>query len=107
MGQLSPKLRSIADGGLSYWCQGCEDMHAIKIGRGEGPRWGFNGNVDRPTFTPSVLVRYSDPDGELPDEVCHTFVTDGQVQFLADCTHQLAGQTLPFPDLPTEYQDRP
>ena len=26
--------------------------------------------------------------------VCHSFVNDGQVQFLDDCTHELAGQTL-------------
>ena len=26
------------------------------------------------------------------------FVTDGNIQFLADCTHALAGQTVPMPD---------
>ncbi len=30
------------------------------------------------------------------DEVCHSFVTDGQIQFLGDCTHKLAGQTVPL-----------
>ena len=62
---------------------------------GAGPRWGFNGNVDAPTFTPSVLVRYSWSDGP---RVCHSFVTDGRIQFLGDCTHNLAGQTVDLPD---------
>lgn len=105
MGQLSPKLRSTAGGGLSYWCQGCEDIHAIRIGDGPGPRWTWDGNADVPTFAPSVLVTLSDPDGELPDERCHTFVKGGMVQFLGDCTHALAGQTLPLPDLPAHLRD--
>ena len=31
---------------------------------------------------------------------CHTFVTDGRIQFLGDCTHALAGQTVDLPDWP-------
>jgi hypothetical protein len=29
---------------------------------------------------------------------CHSFVTNGKIQFLADCTHKLAGQTVELPD---------
>lgn len=29
---------------------------------------------------------------------CHSFVVDGQMQFLGDCTHALAGQTVPIPE---------
>ena len=32
--------------------------------------------------------------------VCHSFVTDGRIQFLADCTHALAGQTVDLPEWP-------
>jgi hypothetical protein len=32
--------------------------------------------------------------------VCHSFVTDGRIQFLGDCTHALANQTVELPDLP-------
>ena len=31
--------------------------------------------------------------------VCHSFVTDGRIQFLGDCTHDLAGHTVELPDL--------
>ena len=116
MGQVSAKLRS-TDGGYSYWCQGCEEMHAVRV-----PGWTFDGNLDAPTFSPSVLVtcahsvppvtpdnldewkRAPWPQTKVTD-VCHTFITGGMVQFLGDCTHALAGQTLPLPDLPPELQD--
>ena len=32
------------------------------------------------------------------DDICHSFVTDGRIQFLGDCTHKLAGQTVDLPD---------
>ncbi len=101
MSAVSSKLRrwAASDGtaGFTYWCQGCDGLHGVRT---DGPgAWGFNGNVERPTFTPSVLTTWN----EGPDHIekrCHTFVRDGMVQFLGDCTHVLAGQTLPLPDLP-------
>jgi hypothetical protein len=30
-------------------------------------------------------------------KVCHSFVTDGRIQFLGDCTHALANQTFDLP----------
>lgn len=107
MGQLSSKLRNTADNGLAFWCPGCRGAHRIQHGAGQGPRWGWNGDVERPTFTPSVLVRTGRavdplfvPEEGDPPEVCHTFVTDGRIQFLGDCTHALAGQTVDLPDWP-------
>lgn len=124
MGQISSKLRKWEhedQEGLTYWCQGCKSHHQIRT---KGPTtWGWNGDAERPTFTPSVLVTGRDftPKGwadyeawlangcptlradqsfESKDLRCHTFITDGMVQFLGDCTHELAGQTLPLPDLP-------
>lgn len=99
MGLLSPILRSASDGGLTWWCPGCNRAHHIRVGDGPGPRWGWNGNADKPTFTPSVLVSYNGPDAGrdgAPPAVCHSFVVDGQMQFLNDCTHGLAGQTVPI-----------
>jgi hypothetical protein len=112
MSALSAKLRDSIDAnsrkGLLYWCQGCESLHQVWVEGGEhGRNWGWNGDVNAPTFTPSVHVRTGRavdpsyvPEPGDPPEVCHTFITNGQVQFLGDCTHALAGQTLPLPDLP-------
>lgn len=116
MGALSAKLRNAQDGGLLFYCPGCASAHQIKFGAGSGPRWSWNGDALRPTFWPSVLVRYSnpaDPYAELgasteppaPDVVCHSFVRDGLIEFLADCTHPLAGQTVELPDWPRRLDD--
>lgn len=92
-------LRTVEGNRLMFWCPGCDGAHMIRVGDGSGPGWGFNGNYERPTFTPSVLVTYNGPDAGIdgaPPAVCHSFVTDGQIQFLGDCTHALAGQTVPL-----------
>lgn len=96
MAQISRKLRSVEGGGLMFRCRGCNAAHMVRVGDGPGPRWGYNGNPERPTFTPSVSVTYNGPDAGIdgaPPAVCHSFVTDGRIQFLGDCTHALAGQT--------------
>lgn len=99
MSQISPVLRNAEGGALIFRCPGCARPHRVNVGDGPGPRWGWNGNAERPTFTPSVLVRYDGADAGrdgAPPAVCHSFVTDGNIQFLADCTHALAGQTMPL-----------
>jgi hypothetical protein len=103
-------LRIAEDGRLLFMCPGCKEMHQVMVGDGPGPRWGFNGDYDRPTFTPSVRVAghkvIRDSDGNWTGEwerdsagnpvpsVCHSFVRDGQIQFLGDCTHDLTGKTV-------------
>jgi hypothetical protein len=39
------------------------------------------------------------------ERVCHSFITDGQIQFLGDCTHPMAGQTVPIPKWPWPSDD--
>lgn len=65
----------------------------IKGTRRDTPCWTWNGDTEKPTLKPSILTRFDSGD---PSEsyVCHSFVTDGKVQFLPDSTHDLAGQTL-------------
>lgn len=92
---------------VNFWCPGCDDAHTINTNT-----WTWNGDLERPTFTPSVLVGGVQWDPEYgfhkPNHnvapgapiVCHSFVTDGRIQFLGDCTHSLAGQTVPLPPWP-------
>lgn len=113
MAKLGTKLRSIEGGRVAFWCPGCEMMHEVRV-EGDGrPKWGYNGNPNAPTFTPSILVRtghFVEPTGRHCDKAgdpewpcdcmqCHSFVTDGRIQFLADCTHALAGKTVDLPDV--------
>lgn len=80
-------------GKASYWlwCPGCEDAHRIDDG------WQFDGNLEAPTFSPSILVNYGYHPGH---KTCHSFIRAGFWEFLADSTHALAGQTVPMVDLP-------
>lgn len=56
-----------------------------------GPCWEWNGDIEKPTLSPSILTRGEDTNGK---HVCHSFVRNGKVEFLNDCTHEFAGQTL-------------
>ena len=59
------------------------------------PCWTWNGDTERPTLRPSILTRWThSKSGSPTDEICHSFVSDGRVEFLGDCTHDKAGQTL-------------
>jgi hypothetical protein len=93
-------LRTTLDGRKIFYCPGCGSTHSLRVTGDQRPRWTYNGNEARPTFTPSVLVTYQDLSGEGRDERCHSFVTDGRIQFLADCTHELKGQTIDLPEWP-------
>lgn len=57
-------------------------------------RWTFNGNFDNPTFSPSMLVNE-----DVQGQRSHFFVTQGKIQYLQDCDHALAGQTVDMVDL--------
>ncbi len=113
MGQAGKFLRRwehAGGGGYLFYCPGCSAPHAVST-EGAGA-WGFNDNLDRPTFTPSVLVSHpANPQATdefkewRTDRRCHSFVTDGKIQFLDDCTHTLKGQTVPLPELPRYMRD--
>ena len=83
--------------GVSFMCPGCKTTHAVPV---TGPKaWTFNGDMNRPTLSPSIVVwteEYVDPEDQfkIPATRCHSFVRDGKIQFLSDCTHKLAGQTV-------------
>lgn len=94
-----------------FWCPGCEKAHAVHVGGDHpGPKWTWNGSLETPTFGPSILVRStanepiadpSVPGGQrLVPSVCHSFVIDGRIQFLSDCTHSKAGQTVDLGEPP-------
>lgn len=84
--------------GYRFDCPGCGEPHQVPT---VGPKaWGFNGDVSRPTFSPSILVTWRHHDGEETHEhTCHSFVRDGRIEFLSDCSHALAGQTVDLPEV--------
>lgn len=82
---------SEVDRRLVFNCPGCGELHAPRIGgTGPGPLWAWCGDLDHPTLSPSIRVR-----GKF---LCHSFLRDGRLQFLGDCEHALAGQTVDVPE---------
>lgn len=84
-------------GQYMFYCPGCKGYHSVWTAD-EGhqhPIWGFNGDVEKPTITPSIRVEYPTPE-KL--NICHSFIKEGMIQFLGDCTHNLAGQTVELPE---------
>lgn len=101
MSALGAKLRRLEGGRVAFWCPGCKTGHQINVFEDpnrQGPLWGFNGDGDKPTFTPSIFVNPPHLRGPSTRPSCHSFVTDGRIQFLSDSTHALAGQTVDLPD---------
>ena len=61
--------------------------------------WKFNGDIFKPTFTPSLLTRIQYTDPNKQDYVCHLFIRDGMLDYLPDCTHPLTGKTIQMVDI--------
>lgn len=95
MPQLGPFLhKARARNAYFYWCPGCEHAHEYDC---EPPRgWTFNGDIERPTFSPSMRVFLPAHNGEPEKTLCHHFVTNGQIIYLSDCDHKLATQQVPM-----------
>ena len=102
-----------ADGGyhgeLGFMCPGCNTRHFINDiltapnARANGT-WTFNGDFEKPTIRASVLTRsYIQNENTKVYDVeinrCHSFITDGRIEFLSDCQHNLAGQTVELPNI--------
>lgn len=102
---------------VSFDCPGCGMTHLLNVDPALRPRWSFNGDLDRPTLQPSILAKsghygdrnttdcwcnYEERTGKptpFSCGVCHSFVRDGRIEFLPDCTHALAGQTVELPEI--------
>lgn len=107
------------EGVYMFVCPACKCAHAIasknnSIGL---PAWSFNMDMEKPTVSPSIKVIGRHPkgysngthapmgwNGEYVDDICHSFVKDGKIQFLSDCTHELAGKTLEIPEFDSDLE---
>ena len=122
--QIVRSVSHFGDGettGYMIFCPACKCGHHFNTTPGPNgvggtkPVWTFDGNMDAPTFSPSMLCRttrftakgqadydawaeagYPPNPGQFESEplICHSFVRNGRIEFLSDCTHELAGKTV-------------
>lgn len=93
------KVKSMGGNTWFFKCLGCETNHAFSDKAHE-----FDGNLDCPTISPSVLctgyAHSKDPAFPYGKPIkCHSFVKNGMIQYLSDCEHPLAGQTIELPEI--------
>lgn len=72
----------------AFHCPGCKHSHTFD------ESWTFNGDMEKPTFSPSLL-------NWLPNDPyrCHLFIRDGKIEYLSDCSHELAGKIIDMEDV--------
>lgn len=108
-------------GVYSFKCPGCGLEHIIYTNPANpspykgNPCWGFDGNMDTPSFSPSIMVRTGKyVEGLNPEQIehclaleaeghfgliCHSTVIQGMINFISDCTHAYVNQSMPLPEI--------
>lgn len=112
------KVKQAADGAILFWCPGCDEAHHFRVTPGRnGAVWTWNGDENSPTVQPSILVRsvrpiqngkplrsheyngpYPPTEGIFDPFICHSFIREGRIEFLNDCSHEMSGQTIELPN---------
>ena len=87
------KLRTAKDSNgdkiYIFNCPGCDHQHYFN------KDWSFDGNFEKPTFSPSLLNYFPNDDSYR----CHLFIKDGKIEYLNDCSHKLSGKTIDMEDI--------
>lgn len=107
------KIKDYGEGRFAFNCPGCGNEHVYFVNSPHWTKdsqgWQFNGDMEKPTFTPSLLNTwgtFADPNWKPDADAgpnhsgrCHLFVTNGMIDYYSDSTHHLAGQTIPLPEI--------
>ena len=85
------KLVEGTPGVFFHYCPGCRDFHYFHTAykNRSDASWTFDGNMEQPTFHPSMNIGPS---------YCHYWLRNGKIEFLGDCHHELKGQTVDIPE---------
>jgi len=106
-------------GVFGFKCPGCGETHIIYTDPANPSKnkeksvWAFNGDLNNPTFSPSIMYRTGHYIDDLNEEqkahimeqeekyrgiICHSTVTSGFINILSDST-QSANQTLELKEI--------
>lgn len=82
--------KNVKERKYGFFCPACNFAHWFRA-EGDASSWKWNGDFNNPTINPSILAWWQ-------DGKCHSFVENGKIKFLSDCTHDKKGQTMDLPD---------
>lgn len=94
---LSKKIVTVNENLLAHWCPACDGFHLIFINRPNhfNRQWFWNGDLEAPTFRPNLGT----------PNYCHYRITSGDIEYMPDSKHLLAGKIVSMPDIPTNLKD--
>jgi len=94
------KLRKTYDLGefapdFTFYCPGCGCEHGVWTTRLNKNKamWIFDDNMDNPSIEPSITIKKGN------QTLCHLYIKNGKIEYLADCRHKLAGKTVEMEDI--------
>lgn len=101
--RLTPKFEKTVEWAMFWYCPGCDTLHPIYLKHPDNSQasWDWNNDLENPTFSPSFLTRWETSPGKK--HVCHTFIREGKVIYLGDCTHSYANKTIELMDIPDDH----
>ena len=79
-----------------FWDVALDRPNAFYV-RDQHPSWSWNEDYECPTVSPSIRLIHNG------NQVDHLFIRDGKIQYLNDCTHELAGKTVDMVDFPEDW----
>ena len=96
---------------LDALCPACGFEHSFAVdlvghGRHTNGIWSFNGDYEKPTFTPSMGANLHNQEEGHPR--CHSHLRSGIWRYLDDCTHNMANHHVPMipPDPDATFEKR-
>lgn len=95
---MGDKVKLYHPGVYGFECPACGFLHAYHTEgyEHEGPLWSFNGSLQKPTFSPSLLVKWEENGVK---KFCHLWIEDGVIRFPSDNEHRLSGQSFEMKDI--------
>jgi hypothetical protein len=83
---------------VRYQCPGCRHDHCVSA-----KHWNWNGDIEKPTLSPSVRHYITYPEGTSragqEHTVCHYHIREGWIEYCNDCEHSLNGQRVLLPEI--------
>jgi hypothetical protein len=98
MRQLSAYLAKGFGGMYLHWCPACDELHGFPVDKPHtnGHQWTFNGDINNPTFNPSM---------NISSGLCHYHLHAGRIIYTGDSRSGMAGQNVAMMPLPPWVRD--
>lgn len=100
--EMKTRIFDVKKGWYLIYCPACKSDHifAVDTPFSNGKQWKFDGNIQNPTFTPSMNISWGPGEtDEIPEGRCHFTITQGKVTYHDDCTHEYKGRVIDLPNL--------